>query len=167
MSRKSTIIEMRPVTNLDDPNAPKRFVPVREESANPLAGIEQASIHPAPRTTVEVRGSHVDRAWAFLIETSPIALMFGGVVWLLSGLMLHYPLLSLVSLTWFIGAMTPVFLLVFLVNRLLSPEGIEFFHAWMGWRFILREQRERQERMREEREWRRRTIERQIRGGDR
>lgn len=154
--RKSIIVDMRPVSSLDDPNAPKTFVPVRREEVAPE---EMDAAHlaearnlrpPAPIATQVTTGDHVSRAWAFTIKTWQLAALAGFASWLILGhLATGHPLLSLGAVVWLITGVIVVWAGSFLLDWLSSPETANLFDVLLFWRYMSREQKERHRRMRE------------------
>jgi len=150
MKQRSVIIDMRPVSTLDDANAPKTFVPVRaEDTAGEIVPAEAGQLRPAPRTQTAVTGSHLNRAWAFSVKTWQLSLIVGVGVWLAARILKGYPLLSLGAILWLVTGFGLVWAGAYILDTVVSPEGAELIDTLLFWRFMNREQKERHRRMRE------------------
>ena len=102
------------------------------------------------RTHSVVEGTHVDRAKAFSLRTWQLSLIVGVVLWLLGKLMVGYPLLSVLAMAWLVIGFTAVWAGAFLLDMILSPEGVEMTDTILFWRHVNREQSERHKRGRNE-----------------
>ena len=147
--RKNTIIELRPVSSLNDPNAPKTFVPVRAENtgAREIIPAEAGQLRPAPRTQTAVTGSHLNRAWAFSVKTWQLSLIVGAGVWLAARVLKGYPLFSVWAILWLVSGFALVWAGAYVLDTVVSPEGAELIDTLLFWRFMSKEQRERHRRM--------------------
>ena len=150
-TQKNTIIDMRPVSTLDDPHAPKTYIPVRTEepTAGELAPREAGTLRPVtPRTQTAVTGTHLNRAFAFSVKTWQLSLIVGVAVWLAARILGGHPLLSLTAILWLVSGFGLVWAGAYFLDTVVSPEGAELIDTLLFWRFMGREQRERHERLR-------------------
>lgn len=92
---------------------------------------------------INVSGPHIvsntsatDRAEAFVIETSRLALYGALLAVLVAWVGLDWPLLTSAMLLLFGAFFVLVWLLVWLVHRALTPEALAWFHAVQIWRYI-------------------------------
>ena len=147
---KSRIIDMRPVTNLDDPNAPKTYIPVRAEDTgfgdlvtlkDSQAFIERQSV--AQPVQERLLGDYKSRAVGFSIKTWQVALLFGVIAWLLARVGAGVPLFSMRALLILALGAGLVWLAAFALDLLLSPAGVAWYNARRFWNHMDREQKER------------------------
>ena len=73
--------------------------------------------------------------------------MLAGIVaiamWIVAKLFVGYPLFSLAALLFLVGGFLFVWLGAFVLDVLISSEGIDLFNSASYWRFMRKEQRER------------------------
>ncbi len=147
--RKSTIIELKPVSSLDDPNAPQTYVPVRAPDAGPgdLATVDAAALAERQMTAQPVVeklvGSYQDRAIGFSIKTWQVSLLFGVIAWLLARVGAGVPLFSVRALLILALGAGVVWFAAFALDLLLSPAGVAWYKARRFWNYMDREQKER------------------------
>ena len=147
--RKSTIIELKPVSSLDNPHGPntgKSLVPVRtpepggivEQEAGPLAAATQYT-----PITEQLAGDYTSRAVGFSIKTWQLSAVVGVAVWLAARILGGHPLLSLASILWLVTGFGLVWAGAFVLDLLLSPSGVALYNARRMWNHLDREQAER------------------------
>ena len=143
MSKTKTDIELTPV-KWDAHGRPVGYAVTHSDRGDI---IEQEPLPPAlrsdARTKSAVTGNHKDRAWAFSIRTAQLAAITGVAVWLVGKMLIDYPLLSVVALLWLTTGFAAVWLGAFILDAVLSAEGIELIDTLLFWRFAHREQEER------------------------
>ena len=146
--RKSTIIELKPVSSLNEPNAPRTFVPVREDHIDrEIIPAKAGQLRTVSRTQTTVTGSHLNRAWAFSVKTWQLSLIVGVAVWLTARILKGYPLLSLGAILWLVTGFGLVWAGAYILDTVVSPEGAELIDTLLFWRFMSKEQKERHRRM--------------------
>lgn len=113
--------------------APIRAYPVQNS-------LELPQLH---TNQVTVTGTHVDRAAAFNLRVACLSLTVGAGSALVGVVGVGVPLFSLAALAWLVGGYMLTWLVAYLADAAISPEGAALFGAWRAWRWLDREQEHR------------------------
>ncbi len=157
MKQRGVIIDMRPVSTLDDANAPQTYVPVRgHEPTGGLAEMNPVELAERQRaitpTQENLTGDYKSRAIGFSIKTWQIALIVGVAMWLFSRVGAGVPLFSIRAMLWLLAGAGVVWMAAFALDLFLSPAGVAWYNSRRFWNHLDREQKERFDYWRKQRQ---------------
>jgi hypothetical protein len=122
---------------------------VRQLPAAPMPVVEPVdlpALPPTARTLVRLDTTYTDRAKGFQLATLPIAIAFGVGALVVAAVGFSVPVFSLAALAVFWLAFLAWWLIGWAIHNLASPDGVALLQAWLGYRLIRHEQKERHQR---------------------
>ena len=110
------------------------------------APVEVRRIEPpmAPvRTVQQVQTSRTDQAWGFSIKTTLLGAATALALVTIKYGILGHPVILAAAAGWIFGTYALVWLIAFIIDIAISPDGVSWMHTRELWRYYRAEQRHR------------------------